>query len=123
MDGKHTKTYDEFHGGVTFSPDSSRVAYGVKHNGLCFVVADNSEGPVFDSLLHPGPIFSPDSKHLAFSAKYKGKYRLVVDGIPCGEPYDGTLKGINPTFDSPTILHAVVIRGTTFYRLQVTLTQ
>ena len=40
-----------------FSPDSRRLAYGVKNDKKCLVVVDGKEGPSFDEYLSWGPVF------------------------------------------------------------------
>ena len=72
--------------GLTFSPDSSRLAYRAKRGDKWLVVVDRVEGKEYDSI-REFPIFSPDSKRVTYVAERDGKMVVVVDGVEVKE-YD-----------------------------------
>jgi Tol biopolymer transport system component len=103
LDGQNEKGFDltpYFHpnasfgiGGLTFSPDSKRVAYVAELGGKrTFVVDGQGAGP-FDAVR--SVLFSPDSRRVAYTAQlHQDSWEVVVDGKAEG-PYllirDGSL--------------------------------
>ena len=65
-------------GGVVFSPDSKRVAYGVKRGEKVFVVVDGVEGKEYNWV--GWPAFSPNSQRAAYAMQRGGKWLVVVTG-------------------------------------------
>ena len=62
-----------------FSPDSKRVAAGVKDNNRWMVAVDGTPwSERFDNVWDP--VFSPDSHITAAKAEKNGKFYIVVDG-------------------------------------------
>ena len=89
VDGKAEDVEMEFlQGGMVFSDDSKRLAYGGRRSGESFVdktflVVDGKKGADYDALGYFG--FSHDGKHIALTAKKGNKMVIVVDGQERGE--------------------------------------
>ncbi len=83
---------------LTFSPDSSKLAYPVKNGSFYFVVTNGQEDKnKYDDLNIFNLTFSPDSKHLFYNVKKGGwKEAIVLDGRE-NTTYDGIWK---PVFSS-----------------------
>jgi Tol biopolymer transport system component len=94
---------------IIFSPDSRRVAYCANRNAKWFVVVDGVENTGYDGV-HGRPVFSPDSKHFAYVAQCGKKVQVVVDGMITDKEYKGSLKGSKLVFDSPSVLHSLMLR-------------
>ncbi len=94
VDGKiRSKEYEKF-GFITFSPDSSRVAYSVKNGDRWRVMIDETPGPEFDEISIIDVAFSPDGKRLAYAARTGGTWNAVLDGkavLPRGSDMVGHL--------------------------------
>ena len=128
MDGKEGKQYDDVYG-LTFSPDSKRVAYWAKAGGKQFAVVDGKEGKQYDEtgivcyfdlfavVFTHSFTFSPDSKRVAYVAKAGLKYLVVVDGKE-GKLYDSILKIV---FDASDRLHYLASKGNTIYLVEETI--
>lgn len=96
VDGKEQSPFYDDVANVTFSPDSSRLAYSARRGfDKEFVVVDGKEGHSVDAVYWE-PVFSPDSRRLAWVALDGGKLYVFVDGKKQG-PYDST----GDTFFSP----------------------
>jgi WD40 repeat protein len=63
---------------VTFSPDSSRLAYAAKKGGSWHIVEDGKTGPGFKDIKRVA--FSPDSESLAYIARSGDGDLVVRDG-------------------------------------------
>ncbi len=71
LDGREGKAYAEAVFQLTFSPDSSRLAYQAQTGAPRYsrvLVVDGKDGKHYRKI-YAGPIFSPDSKHLAYVAE------------------------------------------------------
>lgn len=78
MDDKKERDYTGVYK-ITFSPDSSQLAYIAANNeGGRFIVINGREGKTYEEI--SGLSFSPDSKHYAFRAKADARWFVVVDG-------------------------------------------
>ena len=91
IDGMASSEYDGITSSLTFSADSSRLAYGAQRRDKWFVVSDGRESPTYDDLAKDYRVFSPDSRRLAYAALSGGKWRVVVDGQP-GQAFDAVGK-------------------------------
>jgi len=60
-----------------FSPDGSRLAYGVADGGLMAVVLDADQHRYYEAVTRPE--FSPGSDRLAYAARRAGRWCIVVD--------------------------------------------
>jgi hypothetical protein len=67
---------------ITFSPDSSRVAYAVQKDNKWLVIIDGVEVGRYDDVGDPGTCiaFSPDSRRYTYLAKRDNKWLVVIDG-------------------------------------------
>jgi hypothetical protein len=105
VDGKADDVEMEFlQGGMVFSDDPKRLAYGGRGFNKFFVdkyflVVDGKKGADYDALGYFG--FSHDWKHIAFTAKKGDKCVIVVDGQERGE-YSEVPAG--PVFRSDGVL-------------------
>ena len=69
------KSYDDA-AGVIVSSDGGTSAFIACRGEKCFVVANDSEGPLFDRVVSPK--FSPDGKFLVYRVRKDGKRFVVV---------------------------------------------
>ena len=87
-------------GGMVFSNDSKRLAYGGIRGSKSFLVVDGIQSPEYDAIGHFA--FSSDSQHFAYMALLSTRAVIVVDGhvraesdaIPAGPVFrnDGFLE-------------------------------
>jgi hypothetical protein len=96
------------HGGLVFSPDSQRLAYGCKRRGKWMVVLDGKEGPTFDGVGEDSLRFSPDSKRFMYAAGRAQLLFAVIDGIESRVPEEMLAPG--PVF-SPDSRHVAYAGG------------
>jgi roadblock/LC7 domain-containing protein len=61
-----------------FSPDSERVAYGVRRGKVWSVVVDGQEGPGYGAISNL--IFSPDSKRVSYAVATRERWTVIIDG-------------------------------------------
>jgi len=99
--------------GVTWSPDSKRVAYGALLNKQWAAIVDDTGFP-YDAIA--SMVFSPDSRRAAFHAQTDGKWISVVNG-PDGT-YASRLKSesvLNETLtftpDGKYLVYGAMING------------
>ena len=107
-------------GGIVFSEDSKRLAYGGRGYDTMFrdkrfLVVDGKRGPDYDRLGYFG--FSQDGKHIAYAAQKGAKFVIVVDGVEHGE-YSAVPAG--PLFRSDGVLEFLAADTTSLYRIEVT---
>jgi hypothetical protein len=120
VDGKAEDVEMEFlQGGMAFSDDSKRLAYGGRgFNKLfvdkCFLVVDGKKGSDYDALGYFG--FSHDGRHIAFTARKGDKCVIVVDGQERGE-YSVVPAG--PVFRSDGVLEFLAADKPSLYRIEV----
>ncbi len=120
VDGKAEDVEMEFlQGGMVFSDDSKRLAYGGRRSNESFVdkiflVVDGKKGADYDALGYFG--FSNDGKHIAFTAKKGEKMVIVVDGQERGE-YSQVPAG--PVFRSDGVLEFLAADKQSLYRVEV----
>lgn len=106
-------------GGMVFSEDSKRLAYGGRGFGnrfheKRFLVVDGKRGADYDGLGYFG--FSQDGKHIAYAAKKGAKCVIVVDGVEHGE-YGAVPAG--PVFRSDGVLEFLAADKFSLYRFEV----
>lgn len=120
LDGKADDVEMEFLvGGMVFSDDSKRLAYGGRGFNKFFVdksflVVDGKKGADYDALGYFG--FSHDGKHIAFTAKKGDKFVIVVDGQERGE--DSQVPA-GPVFRADGVLEFLVADKPSLYRIEV----
>jgi hypothetical protein len=121
VDGKPEDVEMEYlQGGMVFSDDSKRLAYGGRRLNESFIdkfflVVDGKKGADYDALGYFG--FSHDGKHSAFTAKRGNKMVVVVDGQERGD-YSEVPAG--PVFRSDGVLEFLAVDKTSLYRIEVT---
>lgn len=108
IDGKESGSYEHIGmeseaDGPHFSPDGSRVACQVWHDGKRYMLVDGKETGPYDKISRP--VFSPDGKHLAHLAGRGEKWLLVCDGRE-GKEYDAFMPGL---FFSPDSKHLAYV--------------
>ena len=82
VDGREEKLYDRiWTGGVFFSPDSRRVAYGAQAGDKWFVVIDGVDGRQFGGLLRGGKIVFSSPDTLYYLAARGSELYLVQEKI------------------------------------------
>jgi Tol biopolymer transport system component len=106
-------------GGMVFSEDSKRLAYGGRgfdntFREKRFLVVDGKRGADYDGLGYFG--FSQDGKHIAYAAKKGAKFVIVVDGVEHGE-YSAVAAG--PVFRSDGVLEFLAADKPSLYRFEV----
>ena len=115
MDDKAEDVEMEFlAGGMVFSDDSNRLAYGGRRGDKFFLVVDGKKGADYDALGYFG--FSHDGKHIAFTALKGDKMVIVVDGEERGE-YSAVPAG--PVFRSDGVLEFLAADKPSLYRIEV----
>ena len=120
VDGKADDVEMDFLvGGMEFSDDSKRLAYGGRRlNELSrdkyFRVVDGQKGADYDAIGYFG--FSHDGKHIAFTAKSGNKMVIVVDGQERGE-YSEVPAG--PVFRFDGMLEFLAADKPSLYRIEV----
>ncbi|NOT31890.1 MAG: hypothetical protein HOP15_15700 [Planctomycetes bacterium] len=67
--------------GLTFTPDSKRMAWIQKRGDQRLVQIDGVEGKVYQRIQHPGVIFSADGQHHAYLAEQGDQMFVVIDGV------------------------------------------
>lgn len=134
-DGVEGARYDAV-AGLTFSPDSLHIAYNAVKAGNAFAVVDGAEGKRYaeignitlildptvktfsdnvdraTALKGPGVVFSPDSATTAYAARRLNvsTWLIAVNGAETPQ-YNKWVSRFLVTFDSPTMLHAVIMRS------------
>jgi hypothetical protein len=115
LDGKAEDVEMDFlQGGIVFSDDSKRLAYGGRRRDKFFLVVDGKKGADYDALGYFG--FSNDGKHVAYNAKKGDKMVIVVDGQERGE-YNAVPAG--PVFRFDGVLEFLATDQTSLYRVEV----
>lgn len=80
--------------GLTFSPDSTLIAYAAAREGAWFAVFGEREFGPYADIGKTSPVVSPDSRHVAYSALVgAGAWVAVRDGEVIGGPYEGFAPG------------------------------
>ena len=114
LDGNAEDVEMEFlQGGMVFSDDSKRLAYGGRRGDTFFLVVDGKKGADYDALGYFG--FSNDGKHVAYNAKKGDKMVIVVDGQERGE-YSAVPAG--PVFRSDGVLEFLAADKPSLYRIE-----
>jgi hypothetical protein len=106
LDGVPGKDYDNVFG-VTFSPDSRRLAYHAVRGREHFVVVDGQEHGPYREVDTPWLAFSPDSQHWAVGVQ-KEKIHVLMDGqegSALGSRYQGFDMRTKPRFAPDGSLH------------------
>ncbi len=106
-------------GGMVFSEDSKRLAYGGRgfdnmFREKRFLVVDGKRGADYDGLGYFG--FSQDGKHIAYVAKKGSEFVIVVDGREHGK-YSAVPAG--PVFRSDGVLEFLAADEHSLYRFEV----
>jgi len=79
--------------GLTFSPDSSQVAYAAVRDGAWFVVfGEKVHGPYLD-VGKTSPVISGDSRRVAYTALLPAGWVAAIDGEIVDGPYEGFSAG------------------------------
>ena len=133
LDGAEGTAYDKIiEGSPRFSVDSKHLAYVARRGEDEFIVLDGMEGKAYRHLMppqgarvEPGNIrrpffFSPDSRHIAYYALGETGFVVVVDGSEI--PVVLSLAG-DMLFDEPGKIHAIMLRGTEIYMVEITYTE
>ena len=81
---------------ILFSPDSRRLAFGIRQRGAQAFVVDDETKTFYDALGNETAVFSWDSRRFAYCAERAGRRFVVVDDVEYGA-YDGILGGV-PVF-------------------------
>src|SRR5947209_4104094 len=68
-------------GAQLVSPDSSRVAFIVRHKDKFLVIENGKPGKEYDSIMRRSLSFSPDSKRFVYAARRGTDWFLVLDGV------------------------------------------
>jgi hypothetical protein len=104
-----------------FSPDSKRVAYGVRAGKGWFAVVDGVEGKPYEAM-GVYPVFSPNSTHVAYGANVGSKWFVVLDGVE-GAEYDDVVAmgGGRIVFDSENRYHHLALKGDDIYLVEVSM--
>ena len=92
INGEPLPAYDGV-AGLTFSADSSRLAYAARRGASWFVVSDSQEWGPYDDVGKSSPVFSPDSRHIAYTALRGRRWHALMDGAELGGPYEGFSPG------------------------------
>jgi len=79
--------------GLTFSPDSSAVAYKAQRDRSLFIVSASAEWGPYEEVGVTSPVISPDSQHMAYHARHGRKWSAFVDGAVVGGPYEAVMEG------------------------------
>lgn len=109
VDGAEGRGYDGV-ANLVFSSDG-KMAYVVARAQKQCVVLNGVEAKTdYDGIVPDNLVFSADGKHLAYEAKRDNKPMFVIDEAE-SKPHAGTMRGSRLTWDSPTSLHALVLRG------------
>jgi hypothetical protein len=86
-DGKPLIYHSEKSGGIAFSADSRRVAYGAISGGKPFLIVIDGHGYerhfLHDAILNQPPLFSPDSQHIAYGIEGHLEQGVAIDGRVC----------------------------------------
>jgi Tol biopolymer transport system component len=90
---------------MTFSPDSSKLAYAARLGRAAFAVADGKRYPRYDSVAHL--TFSPDNQRLVYAAAAGYKAFTVVDDKEAAHRYEAiwTVPEARLIFDSRKQFH------------------
>ena len=78
-------------GGLTFSPDSSKLTAVVKRNKRWHVVINSRFEPGYEAIGPDGVVFSPDASHLAYTVKHEGIWRVVLNGKLLAGQFDAIM--------------------------------
>jgi hypothetical protein len=110
VDGKASAECDDYFGPV-FSPDSKRVAYGIRQKGLWSVVLEGNTGAEYGAI--SSLVFSPDSKRVAYAAGTRKSWMIIVDGQVYAEDAGRPLEMVS--IGDPTVkghgLNSSVVSG------------
>lgn len=118
VDGEEQKQYDSIGDTLIFSPDAKRLAYAAQEGNKWFVIVDGQECTKYDGV--SSITFSPDSKRVAYGAGMGEKNLVVIDGKE-SKLYDGMIRGSKIVFDSPDMLHYLVLKDTSVYLVEETI--
>lgn len=81
------------------------------------VIREVSLGKIHPGIVERTLVVSPDSQRVAYVAVRSGRWLVVVDELE-GKEYDGFL-GSRLVFDSPKLLHTLVVWHNKFFRVEV----
>lgn len=82
-----------FISGLTFSPNSQRLAFGGERDGKWYLVCDEIEFGPYDDIGQSSPVFSPDSSHVAYTVKLGDRWFAAVDGGIVSDGYESFCPG------------------------------
>ena len=109
IDGAEGRGYEGI-ANLIYSSDG-KMAYVVQRAQKQCVVLNGVEAKNdYEGIVPFSIAFSPDGKHLAYEARKGDKPIFVIDDSE-SKPHAGSLQGSKITWDSPTSMHALVLRG------------
>ncbi|MGB7342962.1 MAG: hypothetical protein WBD20_02005 [Pirellulaceae bacterium] len=86
----HSKSpaYDDLSSDVTFSPDSTKLAYIVEQKDKQTLMVNHEAIDEAQEISAISVTFGPDSQSIAYWAKRQDKSQISINGVPCGISYD-----------------------------------
>jgi hypothetical protein len=109
VDGAEGRGYDGV-ANLLFSSDGKMAYIVARDKKQCVVLNGVESKKDYDGVVPDNLAFSPDGKHIAYEARLGEKPFFVIDETPTKE-HAGSMKGSRLTWDSPTSLHALVLKG------------
>jgi WD40 repeat protein len=109
VDGAEGRGYDGI-ANLLFSKDGKMAFVAAKGKKQCVVINGVEAKNDYDGVVPDNLAFSADGKHLAYEARKGEKPLFVIDDSETKE-HAGSLRGSRLTWDSPTSLHALILRG------------
>jgi hypothetical protein len=109
VDGAEGRGYDGI-ANLLFSKDNKMAFVAAKGKKQCVVINGVEGKNDYDGIVPDNLAFSADGKHLAYEARKDTKPLFVIDETETKE-HAGSLRGSRLTWDSPTSLHALILRG------------
>ncbi|MCC6794079.1 MAG: hypothetical protein IT366_03095 [Candidatus Hydrogenedentes bacterium] len=79
--------------GLTFSADSTRLAYAAMRKNQWFVVCGEQEFGPFDDVGKSSPTIGPDSRQIAYAARRRGAWFVFIDNRLIAGPFEGLMPG------------------------------
>lgn len=111
VNGSTIADYDTL-GYLAYAKEGNRLAYVASRGADNFLVVDNKPGKSYAGIVNTSVAWSADGKNVAYEARRpgeNGKNVIVVNEAESAE-HDGTLRGTRLVWDSPTALHALILR-------------